>query len=129
LWTRRHVEPRGERLAFEILHDEEVGALFATDVMERADVRMVQRRDGARFAVEAFAELRIRRQRVRQDLDRHRAIEARIARPIHLPHAARAEGRLDLIRAETGACDQSHVRECVAWIIGQSTREQGRLTS
>ena len=63
----------------------------------------VELRDRARFAIEALAELRIGRERVRQDLDRDRAIEPRVARPVDLAHAAGAEGRDDLVRAEARA--------------------------
>ena len=47
-------EPRGQRLAFEVLHDEEGDAVLLADIVQDADVRMVQRRDGARFAIEAL---------------------------------------------------------------------------
>jgi hypothetical protein len=77
-------EPRGERLPFQVLHDEEIDPVLAADVVERADVRVVQRGDRARLAIEAFPELRVRRQRFREDLDRDRAIEPRIAGAIDL---------------------------------------------
>ena len=98
----------GERLPFQILHDEEVDRVLTTDVVERADVRMIQRRDRARFTVEALATLRVASPRLRQDLDRHRAIQARGARPIYFPHAAPTKGRLNLIWAETGAWTEGH---------------------
>jgi hypothetical protein len=49
-WTLR--EQVGQRLAFDELHDEIVG----TDVVQRADVGMIERRDRARFALEALGE-------------------------------------------------------------------------
>ena len=45
-------EPRAERLAVEILHHQELDAVLLADVVERADVRMVEPRDGARLALE-----------------------------------------------------------------------------
>ena len=42
-----------------ILQDEVVDAVLMSDVEQRADVRMIQRRDGARLAVEAVAQLRV----------------------------------------------------------------------
>jgi hypothetical protein len=48
----------------------------------------------------ALFELRILRKMTRQDLDRDRAIESRIARTIHFAHAASAQRRLDFVRAE-----------------------------
>ena len=41
-----------DRLALDALHDQVVG----THVVERADIRMIQRGDGLHFALEAFAE-------------------------------------------------------------------------
>ena len=57
------LQPIGQRLAFEILHHQEVDTVLLADVVQRADVRMVQLRDGARFAIEALAQTRDRRQR------------------------------------------------------------------
>ena len=42
-------EPACERLAFEELHDQEVGAILLADVEERADVRVAEARDDARL--------------------------------------------------------------------------------
>ena len=44
----------GERLAFEIFHDQEVGAVLGADVVQRADIRVLQRRNGPRFALHAL---------------------------------------------------------------------------
>src|SRR3954453_712689 len=79
------------------LHDEERRAALFTHVMQRADMRMLELRDATSFPVEALSELRIRREVFREDLDRHDAIEPRIPRFIHLPHAADAERRHDFV--------------------------------
>jgi hypothetical protein len=52
----------GQRLSLEVFHDEELDATVDADVVQRADVRMIQRRDGARFAFEPLAERRVARQ-------------------------------------------------------------------
>ena len=96
-------QPVGQRLAFEILHDEKRRALLSADVVEGADVRMGELRDRAGFTIEAFAELPIGRERLRNDFDRDRAIEPRVAGFVHLAHAAGPEGGDDLVRAEAGA--------------------------
>ena len=44
---RPALEPRGQRLTLEVLHDEELGAALAADVVERADVRVVERGDAS----------------------------------------------------------------------------------
>ena len=58
-------QPIRQRLAFEILHDEERGAILFAHVVQRADVRMIELRDRAGFAVEALAELRVGREACR----------------------------------------------------------------
>ncbi len=97
-----------QRLAFEVLHDEERGAVQFANVVERADMRMIELRDRAGFAVEAVAELRISGQRLRENFDRDGAIEARVARLVDLTHAASAEGGLDFVRAEARTGGKSH---------------------
>ena len=78
------------------------GGSFA-HVIERTDVRMIELRDRPRFAVESFAELRIARERRRQDLDRDKAIESRVPRLVDLAHPAGAEGGLDFVRSKPSA--------------------------
>ena len=75
----------------------------APTLYKRADVGMREVRDGARFTVEAFAKLRVPGERVRQDLDRDRAIETGVTSLIHLPHPAGPERREDFVGAEEGA--------------------------
>ena len=58
---------------------------------------MVQRREHPRLALEAREAIRVGRELGRQDLDRDVAPELRVARAIHLAHAARADEALDAI--------------------------------
>ena len=60
---RAFLQAFSQRLPFEVLHDEVVDAVLLTHIMERADMRVIQRRDGAGFALEAFAETAGRRRR------------------------------------------------------------------
>src|SRR5689334_13324284 len=78
-----------ERLAVDVLHDEVVGS----DIVKRADTRMIQRRNGARLTLKALAELR------RRNLDRDSPPEPGVARFPDLAHAARTDGRQDLVRS------------------------------
>ena len=57
------------------------------------DVRMVERREDLRFALEAREPIGIVANDVGQDLDRDVAFQLRVARAIHLAHAAGAERR------------------------------------
>ena len=77
----------------ELHRDPRNGAGLA-DLVDRDDVRVVQRRGGARLLLEAGEPVRVGRERLRQHLDRDFAAQPRIARLVHLSHAQfRAHGR------------------------------------
>ena len=97
------LEPRGQRLALEMRHDQVVGAIDAADVVDAADVGMIQRSDSSCLAFEAGSQIRIVSDFTRQNLDRHRAIEAGVAGFVDLAHATRAKRAEDFVGAETGA--------------------------
>ena len=82
-----------QRLALDVLHHEVVGP----DVVQRANVRVIQLRDGSRFALEALAE------RAQVLLDCDDAIQASVAGFVDLAHAAGANGGEDLVRPESEA--------------------------
>ena len=96
-------------LAVEEFHDQEIRPILVADVMQGTDIGVVQRRNSPRFALEALLGLEIRRKMRRQDLDRDGAIQARVARTIHLTHAACAKRRLNFIGSEFRARGQGHV--------------------
>ena len=98
-----------ERLPFEVLHDEVLGLAFPTHVVQGADVRVRELRDRLRLPLEALPDLGRSRQVRRQHLDRHRAVQPRVPRPVHLPHPSRAERREDLVRTETGTGGERHL--------------------
>lgn len=72
--------------------------------------RVTQRREHFRFALKARDSLRVGNEELRQDLDCDLAIESRVARAIHLTHAAGPEGGEDLERAEAGAGGEGQLR-------------------
>ena len=80
-------------LSLDELHHQEVGA----DVVERADVRVIERRDRSRFALEALVEP------LPSDLDRDGAAEPRVPGAKHLAHAAAPQRRLEFVRSEPRA--------------------------
>jgi len=100
---RTFFDPRGERLALEMRHHQVMSAIDAADVVDAADVRMVQSRDGARLALETGSQIGIAGDLGRQDLDRDRPIEPRVACAVDFTHPARADQRDDVVRAETAA--------------------------
>ena len=105
---RPFLEARGQRLALEMRHDEVVRAIDAADVVDAADVGMVQGRDGASLALEAGPQIGIASDLTRQDLDRDCPIEARVAGFVDLTHAAQPDLGSDFVRAEA-ACQECRV--------------------
>ena len=65
-------------IALEILHDQEVRLAFPPNVVERADVRVVQPRDRTGLALEPLLEVRIIGDMLGQHLDGDGAVQAGI---------------------------------------------------
>ena len=77
------------------------GALVP-DVVERADVGVVERRDSLGLTLEAGAPLLVGGEVRGQQFDRDRALEPCVARSIDLAHAPGRERRDDLVWSEAG---------------------------
>ena len=69
---------------------------------------MVERGCGASFPFEALQRVRFRSNLLAEHFDRDVATELEILGPVNFTHAARAERRDDLIRAELGADSKGH---------------------
>lgn len=65
---RSFLQTLRQRLPLEVLHDEEVHVSFPADVMERADLGVVQTGNRSRFSLEALAKVGITRKGVREGL-------------------------------------------------------------
>jgi hypothetical protein len=63
---------------------------------------MIQGRDGPRLLLEAVT------MRPFQNLNRDNTAQSGIGCPVYLAHAARADGRKDLIRSQTYASGKGH---------------------
>ena len=98
-------DARGERLALEELHDEIVGPVLVPDVVECADVRVLERGDRLGLALEAGLQLGIG---VGQDLDRDGPIEAGVVRAVDLAESAGADQRHDLVGPEPESGAERH---------------------
>ena len=70
------LQPLRQRLAIEILHDQEVDPVLAADVVERADVWMVQRGNRAGFALEPLLQIGVIGDMLGQHLDGDGAVQA-----------------------------------------------------
>ena len=110
-WQRQRAvlqSPREGR-AVDILHHQEDGRAVLTDVMERADIRMRDAGDGARFVAEPFDPAAGRvHELAREQLDGDGPIEPRIARTVDFAHSPGTERCQDLERAEAGARGEPH---------------------
>ncbi len=91
----------GERLALEVLHDEERGSMVLADVVERADVRMGELRDGARFRSNRARNCGSAASVSGRTFTATSTIEPGVAGFVDLAHAARAERADDFIRTES----------------------------
>src|SRR4029079_10976506 len=84
------------------LEDERADAARFFQPVNRADVRMIERREELRFLLEAGQAVRTLDEARRQDFQRDVAIQLGVARAIHLAHPARPDGSDDLVRTEAG---------------------------
>ncbi len=105
---RSALEALRQGLAFHALHHQEVHAVLMPDVVQRADVRMIQTRDCLGLALEALAPFGIAGEVCGQDFDRHCSIQPRVARPVNFSHPARAQRRDDLVGTQFCAIRQGH---------------------
>jgi len=71
------------------------GLPSCSDVVDRADVGMLQRRGGAGFALQPLERLGVPAHLLRQELQRHAAAELQIFRLVDDAHAAAAQLRED----------------------------------
>jgi len=94
------VNARPQRFAVEQLHDDEpaatVGRVLA-DVVDRADVRMIERRGDPRLALEALEQFGCQRQPFREELQRDVTTQARVFGFVNDAHAAGAKLAHDAI--------------------------------
>jgi len=93
----RKFHPR-QRRPFHQFHHQ----IILPDVVEMADIGMVERRDGSRFLAEAVAEL------FGSDFDGYLAADARIAGAIDFSHPAFAEFGSNLVRSYARSGRQRH---------------------
>ena len=99
-----------ERLPLDQLHDEIRGSAFGSDVVQRADVRVGERGDDLRLALEPLPHLVVARETRRKHLDRDVPPEPRVPRAPDLAHPARAEEGEDLVGSQAVACFETQLR-------------------
>jgi hypothetical protein len=90
---------RRQRSAVHVLHRDEREALFVSNLVDGADIRMIQCRRASRFFQQAFAGGRIGD--AADDLDRDGPLERGVVGQKHGPHPAGAENSVDAIASQT----------------------------
>ena len=75
-------------------------AVLLARVVDRDDVRMVERRGDLRLRDEAAAEGRVARERGRDQLDRHVPVEREVGRPVDDAHTALARDLFEAVTRE-----------------------------
>lgn len=92
-----------EAFAFQVLHHHVIDVTFAANVVEDADVRVLERRDGAGFAFEALEDVLAPGDVRGENFEGDRAVQARVAGLVDFAHATRAERGEDFVRSEPRA--------------------------
>ncbi len=119
---------RREHVAFDVLHDEEVGALVFADVVDRGDVRRAQRRGRPGFGEKARPPLGVGPLRRGQELERDVTAKARVFGTVDLAHAASAEALAYPI-VLNGGSDHFTDLSSAAFSIASAAGESGQTGS
>ena len=94
-----------QRFTLQVFEHQVAVAFVSADVVERANVGMIDRRNRARFDLKPFGKL------AGQQFHRDNTAEPRISGLVHLAHTARTDGCQDLIGAQSGSGSKGH-KEC-----------------
>ena len=94
-------EALSKRFSVEQLHYGVDTVVLPAEIENCEDIRMRERRHRPGFPLEPRERLGVIREVRRQDLDGHVPSEFDVARAVNLAHPARAEGRRDLVRAQS----------------------------
>ena len=84
-----------------------------TDVVNSADTGMIERRSGARLALETLSRS-LRCKGLRQNFDGYFAMQPRVPRLIHFAHASLSQFGKDLVGAESLARGKRHDDQSIA---------------
>ena len=105
---RALLQPLRQRFSLQILHHEVVNAVLLSNVMERADVRMIQTGDRSGLPFESLLEIGVVGQMGRQNLDGHGAVEAGVLGFINFTHPTGSDERENLVGSEFAAGGEGH---------------------
>ena len=84
-------------------HRQEETAVDVPGVVDRNDVRMLERHRELRLTGEALVEALVQRELGRDELERNRSLQTQVVRAIDDPHPAPADDLLDPVAEEVGS--------------------------
>ncbi len=93
----------GEGVPFDVLHDHEVDAVLAADVVKSADVGVIQAGDGTGFSLESLPDFGMAGYVRRKDFDGDGAIEPGVFGLVDFTHATCTERCEDFVGTQFGA--------------------------
>src|ERR1044071_7225581 len=85
--NRTSFQPARKRFSLEMLHDQKVDPILEADVVQGANVWMIQSSNRLRLSLEAMIALWIGCELVGNNLDCYRSVEPAIAGFVHLAHS------------------------------------------
>ena len=109
----------GKGLALQVLHDEIIRAVLPSDIVERADIRMVEAGNCAGFALEALTNFGRISQMKRQYFQRNSAVEPCITRAVHFAHSTGTDRRDHFVGPEACSGSECHWRGLYASRVEQ----------
>ena len=113
-----------QRRPFQALHDDEEPVLMFADVVDGADVGMIQRRCGTRFPLKSLSCLGILCQFFGKELQGHTPAKALVFRLVHDAHSAATQLSYNAVM---GDCLLQHVADNVRpWAEASQFRLEGR---
>lgn len=96
----RTPQPLIERFTIDEFHRQGDDAVLPFEAVDGSDVRMAERGENPRLALESCDSLRIRDEHRRQRLERNVAAEPKVVGPVHLAHPADTDQRKNLVRTD-----------------------------
>ena len=117
-----------EVLALDQFHHESMHARQLLETVDGGDVRVVQGREGPRFALETRQAFGVGGKRIGEDLDRDLAAERGVGAAPHLPHAAFTDLSGDVVDAKTSSSRRSR-RKASRMVRSPSSRAIASMAS
>jgi hypothetical protein len=117
---------RVQRLAGDVFHGDVWLAAGLADLVNGADVRVVEAGGRARFPQQPVARRLVRKPRGWQQLQGDVAVESIVMGTIDFTHSAGAEQRADLVGSDAGSAGQGHRSARAFYAIAVLSRVQSR---